>query len=56
VEISLRLTQRELAAMVAASRESVNKHLAYFRRKGLVRLQKGRLVIRMADELSRRAR
>ena len=56
VEIQLRLTQRELAGMVAASRESVNKHHAYFRQKGLVRLQRGHLVIRKPDDLARRAR
>ena len=56
VEIQLRLTQRELAGMVAASRESVNKHLAYFRQKGFVRLYRGHLVIRKPDELARRAR
>ena len=56
LEIELRLTQRELAGMVAASRESVNKHLAYFRQKGLVRLQHGHLVIRKPEELARRAR
>ncbi len=56
VEIELRLTQRELAGMVAASRESVNKHLAYFRQKGLVGLHRGKLVIRKPDELARRAR
>src|SRR4051812_30945539 len=41
MEIELRLTQRELAGMVAASRESVNKHLAYFRQKGMVGLHRG---------------
>jgi CRP/FNR family cyclic AMP-dependent transcriptional regulator len=56
VEIQLRLTQRELAGMVAASRESVNKHLAYLRQKGFVRLYRGHLVIRKPDELARRAR
>jgi CRP/FNR family transcriptional regulator/CRP/FNR family cyclic AMP-dependent transcriptional regulator len=56
VEIQLRLTQRELAGMVAASRESVNKHLAYFRQKGLVKLQHGYLVVRKPDDLARRAR
>ncbi len=56
MEINLRLTQRELAGMVAASRESVNKHLAYFKVKGLVGVHRGHLVIRKAEELARRAR
>jgi CRP/FNR family transcriptional regulator/CRP/FNR family cyclic AMP-dependent transcriptional regulator len=56
LEIDLRLTQRELAGMVAASRESVNKHLAYFRQKGLVGLHRGHLVIRKPEDLARRAR
>ena len=36
IEISLRLTQAELATWVAASRESVNKVLSSFRDQGLI--------------------
>lgn len=36
VRIGLRLTQSDIAALVGASRESVNKVLGYFRRRGWV--------------------
>ena len=43
--ISSRLTQSELAAMVAASRESVNKALRAFERQGLIGHERGSIVL-----------
>jgi CRP/FNR family cyclic AMP-dependent transcriptional regulator len=44
-EIDLRLTQTELASLVATSRESVNKVLGTFRDEGLVKLDGQRIII-----------
>jgi CRP/FNR family cyclic AMP-dependent transcriptional regulator len=44
-ELDLQLTQSELASWVAASRESVNKVLAFFRSKGLIVLDGTRITI-----------
>jgi CRP/FNR family transcriptional regulator, cyclic AMP receptor protein len=52
--IGLRLTQTELASMVGATRESVNKHLGAFRTRGVLTLQRGRIVIHRPEELRRR--
>lgn len=41
-----RLTQEDLAHIVGASRESVNKWLKYYERLGLLRLSRGRLIVR----------
>jgi CRP/FNR family transcriptional regulator, cyclic AMP receptor protein len=54
IAISLRLTQVELAAMVGATRESINKHLSTFRARGVLDMQRGHIVIRRPDELRRR--
>lgn len=43
--ISSRLTQSELAAMVVASRESVNKALRAFERQGLIGHEQGAIVL-----------
>jgi CRP-like cAMP-binding protein len=53
VLISARLTQSELAAMVAASRESVNKALRGFERQGYVRRQRGLITLLDPDALRR---
>jgi CRP/FNR family cyclic AMP-dependent transcriptional regulator len=45
VVIAARLTQRDLAALVGATRESVNKWLRACERDGLVRRARGRLVL-----------
>jgi CRP/FNR family transcriptional regulator, cyclic AMP receptor protein len=42
----LHLSQRELGALAAGSRESVNKHLQSWHRAGLIRLGKSSIVIR----------
>jgi CRP/FNR family transcriptional regulator, cyclic AMP receptor protein len=55
IRIELRLTQGELAAMVGASRESVNKVMGYFTDKRFISTDKYKItVIRLAD-LRRRA-
>jgi CRP/FNR family transcriptional regulator, cyclic AMP receptor protein len=54
ISIGLRLTQVDLAGMVGATRESVNKHLSAFRARGVLDVQRGRIIIRRPDELRRR--
>lgn len=55
VEIAMRLTQSDIAALVGASRESVNKVLGFFRRRGWVDFdERHRLIILNRDELERR--
>ena len=51
VRIGLALTQSDLASLVGTTRESVNKALGAFRRQGLVRMQRGHIVIVDADAL-----
>ena len=50
------LTQEELAQLVGASRETVNKALADFASRGWLRLEQRSVVILDVDRLSRRAR
>ena len=50
------LTQEELAQLVGASRETVNKALADFAHRGWVRLEGKTVVILDRDRLARRAR
>lgn len=45
VRIRIELSQRELGAMVGATRESVNKTLAGFAKKGMVRAEGKQLVV-----------
>jgi CRP/FNR family transcriptional regulator/CRP/FNR family cyclic AMP-dependent transcriptional regulator len=52
--IGLRLTQSELATMVGATRESVNKHLRSYRARGIIDVNRQRIVIRRPEELQRR--
>ena len=52
--ISLRLTQRELAGMIGATRESVNKHLQSLRAQPVITADGGRIVIRDLEKLRRR--
>jgi CRP/FNR family transcriptional regulator/CRP/FNR family cyclic AMP-dependent transcriptional regulator len=54
IVIGLRLTQQELATMVGATRESVNKHLRAYRARGILELDRQRIVIRKPRELQRR--
>jgi CRP/FNR family transcriptional regulator, cyclic AMP receptor protein len=52
--IGMRLTQSALAAMVGATRESVNKHLRAFAAQGSIVVGRQRITIRRPDELRRR--
>lgn len=52
--IDMRLTQQELASMVGASRESVNKVLGYFTDKKYISTDKHRITIHSTTNLKRR--
>ncbi|HYT35794.1 MAG TPA: Crp/Fnr family transcriptional regulator [Ktedonobacteraceae bacterium] len=54
VLIDVRLTQQELASMVGASRESVNKVLGYFTDKNFISTDKHRITIHNTNDLKRR--
>jgi CRP/FNR family transcriptional regulator, cyclic AMP receptor protein len=54
IRIDVRLTQQELAAMVGASRESVNKVLGYFTDKNFISTDKHRITIHNTNDLKRR--
>jgi CRP/FNR family transcriptional regulator, cyclic AMP receptor protein len=51
VVISARLTQGDLASMVGATRESINKCLRAYTAQGLLRHERGRLVLLNLDRL-----
>lgn len=55
IELDLRITQQDLAGMVGASRESVNKVLNHYRNRGIVSFERGRITILKPTELKRRA-
>lgn len=52
-EATTGLTQSELAAMVGASRESVNRWLQFYRRRGLIESTSGAIRVLQPDELRR---
>jgi CRP/FNR family transcriptional regulator, cyclic AMP receptor protein len=52
--INVRLTQQELASMVGASRESVNKVMGYFTDKGYISTDKHRITLHKINELKSR--
>jgi CRP/FNR family cyclic AMP-dependent transcriptional regulator len=54
IRIELRLTQGELAAMVGASRESVNKVMGYFMDKQFISTDKYKITIKRLADLRRR--
>lgn len=54
IAIGMRVTQRDLAAMIGATRESVNKHLQSFRVQGMIALEGRRLIIKDHDRLEKR--
>lgn len=54
IRIDVRLTQQELASMVGASRESVNKVLGYFTDKNFITTDKHRITIHRLADLKRR--
>ncbi|MFC1816685.1 Crp/Fnr family transcriptional regulator [Thermodesulfobacteriota bacterium] len=55
-EIHLKLSQKELADMVGATRESINKELRVLREKGLVSITEKAIYIHDIKRLKRRAR
>jgi CRP/FNR family cyclic AMP-dependent transcriptional regulator len=56
VRIGVRITQKDLASMIGATRESVNKQLKALRDQGLVRFDGGTIEILKRDRLVRKAR
>ena len=54
VRIEMRLTQQELASMVGASRESVNKVMGYFTEKDFISTDKHRITLHRIADLKRR--
>ncbi|WP_457142401.1 Crp/Fnr family transcriptional regulator [Mycobacterium sp. URHB0021] len=56
MRLSHDLTQDELAQLVGSSRETVNKALSDFSRRGLIRLDGKSIVIKDREDLARRAR
>ena len=54
IRIEMRLTQQELASMVGASRESVNKVLGYFTEKQYISIDKHRITIHCINDLQQR--
>ncbi|MEA1970239.1 MAG: helix-turn-helix domain-containing protein, partial [Thermodesulfobacteriota bacterium] len=55
VQIDLRLTQKDLASIVGATRESINKELRVLREKGLVDTEGNTLRILNPERLKKRA-
>ncbi len=53
MEITLQITQSDLASLVGATRERVNKVLATFRHQGLIELDAERIIIRDRRGLTR---
>src|SRR3984893_7600356 len=54
VRIEVRLTQQELASMVGASRESVNKVMGYFTERDFISTDKHRITLHRIADLKRR--
>ena len=54
VEIDLLLTQQDLAAAVGVSRVAMNRQLGLFQDRGLISIEKKRIVILRPDELKKR--
>ncbi len=53
--VELRATQEELAGMLGASRESVNKWLGYFERRGVLRRHRGGMTLLRPEALQGRS-
>ncbi len=51
--VELRFSQDELASMVGVTRESVNKHLRFFKKRGVVEVYRRRIVLRSVEYLRR---
>ncbi|MSQ27964.1 MAG: Crp/Fnr family transcriptional regulator [Dehalococcoidia bacterium] len=55
VQITLRLRQQDLANMVGANRESVNRYLSAMENQGLIRTERQRITLLNPLELRRRS-
>jgi CRP-like cAMP-binding protein len=56
VRIGVKITQKDLASMIGATRESINKQLKALRDQGLVRMSGGTIEILNRERLVRKAR
>ena len=56
VRIGMKITQKDLASMIGATRESINKQLKALRDQGLVRVDGGTIEILDRERLLRKAR
>jgi CRP-like cAMP-binding protein len=54
IELDIHLTQQDLAAMIGATRESVNKQLGAFRDRGILSVDRQRITILKPDALRAR--
>jgi CRP/FNR family transcriptional regulator, cyclic AMP receptor protein len=54
IELDIQLTQQDLAAMIGATRESVNKQLGAFRDRGILAVDRQRITILKPDVLRAR--
>jgi len=54
IELDIHLTQQDLAAMIGATRESVNKQLGAFRDRGILSVDRQRITILKLDALRAR--
>ncbi|CAA9211717.1 MAG: cAMP-binding proteins - catabolite gene activator and regulatory subunit of cAMP-dependent protein kinases [uncultured Chloroflexi bacterium] len=54
IELDIHLTQQDLAAMIGATRESVNKQLGAFRDRGILSVDRQRITILKTDLLRER--
>ena len=52
-QVELHFSQDELASMVGVTRESVNKHLQFFKRRGAIEVHRRRIVLRSVEYLRR---
>jgi len=56
IRIAVKITQKDLAAMIGATRESVNKQLSLLKKNGLIERENGYITILNLERLTRRAR
>jgi CRP-like cAMP-binding protein len=54
IELDIHLTQQDLAAMIGATRESVNKQLGAFRDRGILSVDRQRITVLKPDALRAR--
>ena len=52
--VAVKISQRALGELVGGSRESVNKHLQDWKRAGIIKVEKGAIMIRDVDALTER--